>query len=121
MKIVFKDDDSRPSRIKRDLTGTFVAEIVDVEYFESRNQEPFLRFTFLLDNGSAVRIPLSCVKNKRWRLKILLSNCGIEKDPKKNEYNFETEQLIGKKVVLIFKDGLLMKSQKYEEPTGTDK
>jgi len=117
MKIVFKDDDTRPTKIQSNLTGTFVAEIVDVEYFESRNQEPFLRFSFLLDNGRAVRIPLPCVKNKRWRLKILLSNCGVVKDDKKNEYNFDTEELVGKKVVLVFKDGLLLKSQKYEEPT----
>lgn len=107
MKIEFVDKYDYPP-----ITGTFIAEIADVEVV-SDEKTYGIRVTFLLENGRKIRRTYPTEKTRRWRLKILLRAIGIEKQ--EDRYIFDTEDLIGKKVCLVLEDGKIVKTLRVQQ------
>lgn len=114
MRIEFKDDGYEYRRKKPIPEGVYQAEIVDIKLTEK--DKKFIRVDFYVpDLGMKVSRNYSTEKEERWKLKILLNICGIQKDEKRNMYSFDTEELIGKKIVITIKDNKVIRVDPYIE------
>lgn len=115
MRIEFKDDNSRPRRTG--VNGVFEAEVVDISVM-NKNEQQFIAVDFLTEVGKFRRL-YPTAKGERWKFKIFLEAVGIEKDKKKNMYVFDTDEVIGKKVIITIKNGFVVKTQPYVDVQDT--
>lgn len=109
MKIEFKDEDYIMKPIP---DGVYVAEVVDIRLTAS--EKKFIKVVFFIPDlhRKIVRI-YPTVKGERWKFKLFLKACGVEKDEKKNMYIFDTDDLIGKKVVITVTNNRIIKTESY--------